>query len=38
MLSTNTAGTFKDASSSNFQVITNELGGSKAKPGDPRWY
>ncbi len=37
-LSTNTAGTFKDAAASNFQVITNELGGSKPKPGDPRWY
>lgn len=38
MLSTNTANTFKDAASSNFQVVTNELGGSKPKPGDPRWY
>ena len=38
MLSTNTANTFKDAASSNFQVVTNELGGTKPKPGDPRWY
>lgn len=38
MLSTNTANTFQDAASSNFKVITNELGGSKPKPGDPRWY
>ena len=38
MLSTSTAATFKDAASSNFQVVTNELGGSKPKPGDPRWY
>jgi hypothetical protein len=38
MLSTNTAQTFQDAASSNFKVITNELGGTKPKPGDPRWY
>ena len=38
MLSTNTANTFQDAASSNFKVITNELGGTKPKPGDPRWY
>ena len=37
-LSTNTAQTFQDAASSNFKVITNELGGTKPKPGDPRWY
>ena len=37
-LSSSTADTFKDAASSNFQVITSELGGSKPKPGDPRWY
>ena len=37
-LSTSTATTFKDANSSNFQIVTNELGGSKPKPGDPRWY
>jgi hypothetical protein len=37
-LSTNTVGTFKDPLRSNFQIITNELGGTKATPGDPRWY
>ena len=37
-LSTNTSQTFKDPLKSDFTVITNELGGSKAKPGDPRWY
>lgn len=37
-LSTNTQQTFKDPLKSDFTVITNELGGSKAKPGDPRWY
>lgn len=37
-LSSSTAATFKDAASSNFQIVTNELGGTKPKPGDPRWY
>ena len=37
-LSSNTYETFKDALKSNFQIVTNELGGTKAKPGDPRWY
>ena len=37
-LSSNTAQTFKAPMASNFQIITNELGGTKPKPGDPRWY
>ena len=37
-LSTNTQQTFKAPQQSDFTIITNELGGTKAKPGDPRWY
>ncbi len=37
-LSSSTKDTFKDASSSNFQIVTKELGGNNPKPGDPRWY
>jgi hypothetical protein len=37
-LSSSTAATFKDAASSNFQIVTKELGGNNPKPGDPRWY
>ncbi len=37
-LSSNTAQTFKNAMESNFQIITDELGGTKPTPGDPRWY
>ena len=37
-LSTNTPQTFKAPLQSDFTIITNELGGTKATPGDPRWY
>lgn len=37
-LSTDVPGTFKDAENDDFTVISNELGGSKPTPGDPRWY
>lgn len=38
-LSTDVAGTFKDAANDDFTIISKELGGSsKPTPGDPRWY
>jgi hypothetical protein len=38
-LSTDAAGTFKDAANDDFTVISGDLGGaSKPTPGDPRWY
>lgn len=38
-LSTDVAGTFKDAENDDFTIISGDLGGaSKPTPGDPRWY
>lgn len=37
-LSTDVAGTFKDAENDDFTVISGELGAGKPTPGDPRWY
>lgn len=37
-LSTDVAGTFKDAENDDFTVISKELGTGKPTPGDPRWY
>lgn len=37
-ISTNVAGTFKDAENGDFTVISKDLGVGKAIPGDPRWY
>lgn len=37
-LSTDVAGTFKDAENDDFTIISKDLGGTKPTPGDPRWY